>query len=85
MSFEKLEAFLNTLPQKGLPACSFIVTHKGKEVFSHSAGFADLEGKRPADVNDLYWVCSITKVTTCVAAMQLVENGTIKLDDPVSK
>ena len=85
MSFQKIEAFLNTLPQKGLPACSFIVTHKGKEVFSHSAGFSDLENTKPADVNDLYWVCSITKVTTCVAAMQLVESGKIKLDDPVSK
>ena len=34
MNFQKLEAFLNTLPQKGLPACSLIVTHKGKEVYS---------------------------------------------------
>ena len=53
MNFQKLEAFLDTLPQKGLPACSLIVTHKGKEVFSHSAGFSDLEKSKPADVNDL--------------------------------
>ena len=85
MNFEKIDQYLDTLPQCGIPACSFLVTHKGKEVYSHSAGFADLEGNRPADVNDLYWVCSITKVTTCVAAMQLVESGRIKLDDPVSK
>lgn len=85
MSFEKLETFLNTLPQRGLPACSMIVTHKGKEVFSHSAGFSDLERTKPADVSDLYWVCSISKVTTCTAAMQLVESGKIKLEDPVSK
>lgn len=85
MNFQKIEAFLDTLPKRGLPACSFIVTHKGKEVYSHSVGFSDLEKTKPADVNDLYWVCSITKVTTCVAAMQLVEKGIIKLDDPVSK
>ena len=85
MNFQKLEAFLDTLPQKGLPACSLIVTHKGKEVYSHSAGFSDLEKTKPADVNDLYWVCSISKVTTCVAAMQLVEKGILKLDDPVGK
>ena len=85
MNFEKIDQYLDTLPQCGIPACSLIVTHKGKEVYSHSAGFADLEGNRPADVNDLYWVCSITKVTTCVAAMQLVERGVIGLDDPVCK
>ena len=85
MHFEKLEAFLNEMPRRGLPACSLLVTHKGKLVYSHSAGFSDVEKTKPANENDLYWAFSITKITTCVAAMQLVEQGRLRLDDPVSK
>ena len=85
MSFEKIDRFLDGMPERGLPACSLLVTHKGKTVYNHSAGYSDLEKTKPANPDDLYWVCSITKVTTCVAAMQLVESGKLRLEDPVSK
>lgn len=85
MNFEQIDRFLDGMPSRGLPACSFLVTHKGKTVYNHSAGYADVAKTKPASPDDLYWVCSITKVTTCVAAMQLVESGKLRLDDPVSK
>ena len=34
---------------------------------------------------DIYWIFSATKVITCIAAMRLVEEGRLNLDDPVSK
>ena len=49
MNFEKIEAFLNEMPRRGLPACSLLVTHKGKLVYSHSAGFSDVEKTKPAN------------------------------------
>ena len=85
MNFEKLETFLSDMPHRGIPACTLLVTHKGEQVFSRSVGFSDVEKTKPANENDLYWAFSITKITTCVAAMQLVERGALKLDDPVSK
>lgn len=85
MNFEKLDRFLDDMPQRGLPACSFSVTHCGKPIYEHCVGFSDLEKTKPTSLSDLYWVCSISKVTTCVAAMRLVERGIISLDDPVSK
>lgn len=85
MSFEKIDRFLDEMPQRGIPACSFLATYKGERIYTRNVGFADLEKKRPAREDDLFWVCSISKVTTCVAAMQLVERGVIRLDDPVCK
>ena len=85
MNFEKIDQYLDTLPQCGIPACSFLVTHKGKPVYTRNVGFSDLEKTKPTREDDLYWVYSISKITTCVAAMQLVESGKLKLEDPVSK
>ena len=84
MNFEKLDRFLDSMPERGLPACSMLVTWKGKPIYTRNIGFSDLEKNHPATENDLYWVCSISKVTTCVAAMQLVEQGKLGLDDPVA-
>ncbi|MBQ8432177.1 MAG: beta-lactamase family protein [Clostridia bacterium] len=85
MNFEKLDRFLDEMPSRGIPACSFLVTQDGKPIYTRNVGFADPEKTRPTREDDLYWVCSITKVTTCVAALQLLEQGKIALEDPVSK
>ncbi len=85
MNFQALDALLEQMPERGIPACSLIATHRGKVIYQKSAGYADAEKTRPAALDDLYWVCSITKVTTCVSAMRLVEQGLLKLEDPVSK
>ena len=85
MRFDKLDRFLDAMPERGIPACTLLVTHKGEPLYTRNVGFADVEKTRPTCEDDLYWVCSISKVTTCVCAMRLVEEGKIKLDDPVSK
>ncbi len=85
MHFDKLDRFLDAMPERGIPACTLLVTHKGEPLYTRNVGFADVEKTRPTCEDDLYWVCSISKVTTCVAAMQLVESGKLRLEDPVSK
>ncbi len=85
MNFEKLDALMESMPERGLPACSFVATHKGKTVYQKSVGYSDSAKTKRADMNDLYWVCSITKVTTCVSAMRLIEAGQLHLEDPISK
>ncbi|MBQ7316694.1 MAG: beta-lactamase family protein [Clostridia bacterium] len=85
MDFTKLEKYLDVLPELGIPVSDTAVTLGGKTVFRHSAGYADAETKRPITNDDLYYVFSVSKITACVAAMRLVEEGKIALDDPVSK
>lgn len=85
MDFRKLDAFMDLLPARGIPEADLAVTLDGKEVYRRPVGFSDVEGKKPASRDDLYWMYSCSKVITCTAAMRLVEEGTISLDDPVSK
>lgn len=67
----------------GVPGCQCSVYVDHKPVFSRSAGFRDVEGKVPSGADDLYWIYSVTKLFTCVAAMQLIESGRLRLEDPV--
>lgn len=85
MNFLKLDQVMEDMPKRGIPACELAVSYKGEIVYRKSVGYADHENTRLASPDDIYWIYSCTKVVTCVAAMRLVENGTIKLDDPVSK
>ena len=85
MNFEKLEALIASLPSRGFPACDISVAKDGKEVFRASAGYSDAEKTKAVSPDDMYWVFSISKIATCIAAMRLVEEGRIALDAPVSE
>lgn len=85
MNFEKLSEYLNTLPGLGIPINQIGVTWRGRQVFYATAGSADAEGARPITEDSLYWIFSISKISTCTAAMKLVEEGRLSPEDPVSK
>ena len=85
MNFTKLDRLIDSLPACGIPSCDLAVTYKGKSVYRHSAGYADAEQTRPVSADDLYYIFSISKITTCVCGMRLVEERKLGLDDPVSK
>lgn len=84
MNFSKVDEYLHQLPQCGIPGCELAVTYKGELVYRGGAGYANAEKTRPVSENDLYYIFSISKITTCVCAMRLVEEGRLELDDPVS-
>jgi CubicO group peptidase (beta-lactamase class C family) len=54
-------------------------------VWRYGAGFADAERQVPATADTLYRMGSISKVFTDTAAMQLVAEGRLALDEPVSR
>ncbi len=83
MNFSKLDQLIDDLPACGIPSADFAVTYRGQTVYRHSAGYSDAEKTRPVSPNDLYYVFSISKITTCVLGMRLVEEGKIELDAPV--
>ncbi len=85
MNFSKLNDLIDSLPACGIPACDVAVTCRGESVYRHGAGFADAEKTRPVSAEDPYYIFSISKITTCVCGMRLVEEGKLGLDDPVSK
>jgi CubicO group peptidase (beta-lactamase class C family) len=54
-------------------------------VWKKGYGFLDAAGKVPAAADTLYSICSISKLFTAVAVMQLWEAGKLSLDDDVAK
>lgn len=62
-----------------------LVADKDK-VLSHEAiGYADVAAKKPMQKDSLFWIASMTKPITGVALMMLVDEGKLRLDDPVEK
>jgi CubicO group peptidase (beta-lactamase class C family) len=57
----------------------------GEVVFATTAGYADVERKIPMTLDTRLRIASMTKPITAVAAMTLVEDGLLGLDDPVAK
>ena len=85
MNTQILDKLLETFPERGIPGCDLSVSVGGKEVYRKKVGFANAEKTRPVTENDMYWVFSISKTITCAAALKLVEEGKLGLDDPVYK
>ena len=84
MDFTELTAYLDSIPALGVPGCDMAVYKDHALIYRHSAGFRDAEKKQAVRPDDTYWLFSCTKLFTTCAAMQLIGQGKINLDDPVS-
>ena len=85
MNFSDVKRLVDTMPMRGIPFFELVVTKDGEEVFRHRVGNSDKENSKPLSEKDLYWLFSTSKVITCVAAMRLIDQGKLFLDDPVYK
>lgn len=84
--FRPLGAYVETLPEGGQrPGANVLVLRNGREVFYAQAGMADLEARRPIGRDTLFRVYSMTKPVTAAAVMILVDEGKLRLDDPVTR
>jgi len=48
-------------------------------------GLADVAKKRSMSKDSIFWIASMTKPMTAMGVMMLVEEGKVKLDDPLEK
>jgi CubicO group peptidase (beta-lactamase class C family) len=62
-----------------------MVATKDKILCLDAVGCSDLENKTPMQVNNLFWLASISKTFVGVSVMMLVDEGKLGLDDPVEK
>jgi CubicO group peptidase (beta-lactamase class C family) len=89
MSQQKLDRIHDLLKQNigdgKLPGTVVLVARKGKLVYADAAGFQDKDEGKPMALDSVFRIYSMTKPLVSVAAMMLVEDGTIELTDPVSK
>jgi CubicO group peptidase (beta-lactamase class C family) len=86
MSYAQLEKFVfEKIAQTKLPGLSMALI-KGDEVaWSRGFGYRDVERGLPATDHTLYSIGSVSKSFTCLAIMQLAEQGKLSVDDPIEK
>lgn len=69
----------------GLPGLSLLVSTPKDGPWVSAGGYIDLKNRIPLKPNSLSRIGSITKMFTAVVIHQLVQEGRLALDDPVSK
>ncbi len=68
-----------------IPALSAAIVKDQQVLWSKGFGFADAENKILATAHTSYHLASLTKTFASTLLMQLVQEGKVSLDDPVSK
>lgn len=85
---QKLAFLVTALVEKdsSVRNCVLSVLKNDSSYFwSGAAGIASQENQLPMTKETQFYIASITKLYTATVIMQLYENGTISLDDPISK
>jgi CubicO group peptidase (beta-lactamase class C family) len=62
-----------------------LVAHRGNIAYQRPAGFADRESRRLMQTDTIFRLASVSKPIVSVAALALIEQGKLGLDDPVTK
>jgi CubicO group peptidase (beta-lactamase class C family) len=68
-----------------IPGAVLLIQQHGKPVYLESFGVRDPGSSRPMTTDTIFQIYSMSKAVTSVAAMMLVDDGKLALDDPVSK
>ncbi|ODT62350.1 MAG: hypothetical protein ABS77_07090 [Phenylobacterium sp. SCN 69-14] len=62
-----------------------LLWRKGETAQVNTLGWRDVEAKAPMTRDTLFRIASMTKPITSVAALMLLEEGKLRLDDPITK
>ena len=81
---EKLDKLISAYAEYGKFNGSVLVAEKGKVIYKKGFGLADMEWNIPNQPATKHRLGSITKQFTAMLIMQLVEQGKLKLDVPIS-
>lgn len=72
-------------PAEGLvPGAVVAIAKDGQLAYLQAIGFQDRAKTVPMKPDAIFWIASMTKPVTSVAAMMLVEEGRLQLDAPMS-
>ncbi len=83
--FSHVSTFFERLVKKNrVPGAVCLIYKNGKTLLHDAYGMRDIKEGIPMDKNDLFAIASMTKPIVSVATMQLVEQGKVSLEDPIS-
>jgi CubicO group peptidase (beta-lactamase class C family) len=73
------------MAERHIPGAVVMIQRQGKTVYLEAFGWRDEASKAPMTTDTIFRIYSMTKPITTVAALMLVDDGKLKLDDPVAK
>jgi methyl acetate hydrolase len=83
---ERLDTFLRSRVADGdVPGVVAMVVGPQATIYAGAFGNADVAQNRPMMPASIFRIASMTKPVTSLAAMMLVEQGQLGLDDPITK
>ena len=81
----KVDATLRSgIAQRKIPCAVAMAADAHRVLYSGAFGTRDSSGA-PVTADSIFSIASMTKAVTTVAALQLVEQGNVKLDEPVAR
>jgi len=70
---------------KEVPGVVAVAANSDGVIYEGAFGKRDLAKGTDMTADSVFWIASMTKALTATAAMQLVEQGKLQLDEPISK
>src|ERR1700716_126603 len=70
---------------KEIPGVVAMAATGNEVIYQGAFGKRDLSKDEPMTLDSVFWIASMTKAVTTAAGMQLVEQGSLSLDDPIGK
>ncbi|HEY4213983.1 MAG TPA: serine hydrolase domain-containing protein [Steroidobacteraceae bacterium] len=75
----------NAVAAGDVPGVVSLVYHRGDIVHVDAIGLRDIEHRLPIERSTIFGIASMTKPVTVVLALTLLEEGKIRLDDPITR
>jgi CubicO group peptidase (beta-lactamase class C family) len=75
----------NEVASGKIPGAVLLIQRHGQPILLGNFGVLDVDSKRPMTSDAIFRLYSMSKPVTSVAAMMLVDDGKLSLDDPLSK
>ncbi|WP_172251817.1 serine hydrolase domain-containing protein [Saccharibacillus deserti] len=83
---EKVAGVIDQALQEGkIVGTVTLISRNGKRIYSRAAGYADREAGIAMQEDALFRLASLTKPIVSTAALALIAQGTLQLDDPVTR
>lgn len=80
-----LEAIKPFMDRHELAGAVMLVADKDKVLALEGGGYADIAGVKFMRPDTVFWIASQSKAITAAGLMVLVDEGKVKLDDPIEK
>lgn len=82
----RIDGYLkNEIKENKIPGAIMLIRRNGETGYFSSFGVRDADTKEPMTPDTIFRIYSMSKPITTVAAMMLVEEGKLQLDEPLSK